>query len=424
MESLWDWFKEHKETIKKGATTIALTIGVASATVLVSSKFRLPEVGYSEFIDSVKQQNVKAVVSLPGTSNRINFAKATSDGKLKWFSTMLVFNSAATMGHFLTENGVPYRATSTSLKQLIVPYAVLFASLGAAAFIVKTLLGDGHSVGTRRDKKSRDAPSITFGDVAGVTDAKMDLQEIVDYLQNPTRYRTIGAHLPRGVLLIGPSGTGKTLLAKAVAGEAQVPFFACSASEFVEEFVGRGAGRVRELFQRAKVAAPSIIFIDEIDSLGQMRTTRGGSYSNEEREQTLNQLLTAMDGFDSHAGVVVIAATNRYQVLDEALLRPGRFDRHVKVDLPSEEDRKEILMIHLRHVKVAEGVEWDYIAARTQGFSGAELANLINEAAFMAVRSKRPVVEKTDFAEALQRSLTRRRLAIQSRNGLMEQHSS
>ena len=248
---------------------------------------------------------------------------------------------------------------------------------------------------------------ITFDDVAGVDEAKVELQEIVDFLQNAQKYIVLGAKIPKGVLLVGPPGTGKTLLAKAIAGEAGVPFFSISGSEFIEMFVGVGASRVRDLFNQAKKEAPCIVFIDELDALGKSRASAGSFMgSNDEREQTLNQLLAEMDGFEPNAGVILLAATNRPEVLDPALLRPGRFDRQIVVDRPDKLGRLAILEVHARNVKLAQGVDLKKLAARTPGFAGADLANLINEAALLAARQNLPAVTMADFNEAIERILT------------------
>ncbi len=247
-------------------------------------------------------------------------------------------------------------------------------------------------------------PLVTFADVAGEDEAKAELSEVVDFLVNPAKYHQIGARLPRGVLLVGPPGTGKTLLAKAVAGQAHVPFFTVSASEFVEMFVGVGAGRVRDLFEKAKEAAPSIIFVDELDAVGRQRFAGIGG-GNDEREQTLNQLLVEMDGFEPHQDVVVIAATNRPDVLDPALLRPGRFDRQVTLGLPDRRGRTAILEIHKKGIAVVPGLNLGDIAAVTSGFSGADLANLVNEAALIAARRNKVEVDRTDFDAALDKIL-------------------
>jgi cell division protease FtsH len=245
---------------------------------------------------------------------------------------------------------------------------------------------------------------VTFQDVAGEDEAKTELQEIVDFLRNPIKYHQIGARIPRGVLLVGPPGTGKTLLARAVAGEAHVPFFSLSASEFVEMFVGVGASRVRDLFEQAKTTAPAIVFIDEMDAVGRRRGAGLGTV-NDEREQTLNQLLVEMDGFDEHHEVIVLAATNRPDVLDPALLRPGRFDRQVTVTLPDRRGREGILRIHTRHLRLAPEVDLGLMARSTTGFSGADLANLCNEAALLAARNNRQQVTMADFEEAVDKVL-------------------
>jgi cell division protease FtsH len=254
--------------------------------------------------------------------------------------------------------------------------------------------------GSRARLYNQEMPGITFADVAGAEDAKEELKEVVDFLKHPERYRALGARLPRGVLLVGPPGTGKTLMARAVAGEAKVPFFSISASEFVEMFVGVGASRVRDLFTKAKEAAPSIVFVDEIDAVGRQRGAGLGG-GNDEREQTLNQLLVEMDGFDVNTSVIVMAATNRPDVLDPALLRPGRFDRQVTVGLPDRTGREAILKIHTRKLRMGTDVQLRLLARRTPGFSGADLANLANEAALSAARRVGTEVEMRDFEEAM-----------------------
>lgn len=263
------------------------------------------------------------------------------------------------------------------------------------------------SGGSGGSKVSEQGETITFADVAGVDEAKEELEEIVEFLRNPDRYIRLGARPPRGVLLVGLPGTGKTLLAKAVAGEAEVPFISCSASEFVELYVGMGASRVRDLFARAKKEAPSIIFIDEIDAVAKSRDGRFRIVSNDEREQTLNQLLTEMDGFDSNSAVIVLGATNRSDVLDPALRRPGRFDRVVTVEAPDRTGREAILKVHIakKELPLAEDVDIGDIASMTTGFTGADLANLVNEAALLAGRQSKQVVEKIDFIQAVERSI-------------------
>ena len=263
------------------------------------------------------------------------------------------------------------------------------------------IFGVGKAQAQLFDKEKKD--KVTFEDVAGLYGAKQEVQEIVEFLKNPKRYSEIGAKIPKGVLLVGPPGTGKTLLAKAVAGEADVPFFSMSGSDFVEMFVGVGASRVRDLFRQAKEKAPAIIFIDEIDAIGRARGKGVMTGGNDERESTLNQLLTEMDGFGTNSGVIILAATNRADVLDAALLRAGRFDRQIHVELPDLQERKEIFMVHLRPLKLDETVDIDFLSKQTPGFSGADIANVCNEAALIAARGGRKKVGKQDFMDAVDR---------------------
>ena len=258
----------------------------------------------------------------------------------------------------------------------------------------------GKSTGKLADKNK---VNVTFKDVAGLYGAKEEVMEIVDFLKNPKKYTALGGKIPKGALLVGPPGTGKTLLAKAVAGEADVPFFSMSGSDFVEMFVGVGASRVRDLFRQAKEKAPCIVFIDEIDAVGRARSKNAGFTSNDERENTLNQLLTEMDGFGSNSGVIILAATNRADILDKALMRAGRFDRQIHVDLPELKERLEIFKVHLRGIKLAPDFQIDFLAKQTPGFSGADIANVCNEAALIAARKNKAVVEKQDFLDAIDR---------------------
>ncbi len=259
---------------------------------------------------------------------------------------------------------------------------------------------------------------VTFNDVAGLEEAKVEVMEIVDFLKNPKKYTSLGGKIPRGALLVGPPGTGKTLLAKAVAGEAQVPFFSLSGSDFVEMFVGVGASRVRDLFRQAKEKAPAIIFIDEIDAIGRARGKAPSFSANDERESTLNQLLTEMDGFGSNSGVIILAATNRADVLDRALLRPGRFDRQIYVELPDLNGRKEIFLVHLKPIKTDESVDIDFLARQTPGFSGADIANLCNEAALIAARNNKLAVDKADFLAAVDRVIG----GLEKKNKIITHH--
>lgn len=258
----------------------------------------------------------------------------------------------------------------------------------------------GRATGKLADKKSQ---KVTFKDVAGLYGAKEEVMEVVDFLKNPKKYTSLGGKIPKGVLLVGPPGTGKTMLAKAVAGEANVPFFSISGSDFVEMFVGVGASRVRDLFRQAKEKSPCIVFIDEIDAVGRARGKNVGFSSNDERENTLNQLLTEMDGFASNSGVIVIAATNRADILDQALMRAGRFDRQIHVDLPDLNERKEIFTVHLKGIKLDEDFDLEFLAKHTPGFSGADIANVCNEAALVAARNDRSAVGKQDFLDAVDR---------------------
>jgi cell division protease FtsH len=281
---------------------------------------------------------------------------------------------------------------------------VIVAAILRAVFFSKPINPGGSFGAWKNQEVEPTTISDTFADVAGVEVAKQDLQEIVEFLKFPEKFTKVGAKIPRGVLLAGPPGTGKTLLARAVAGEAGVPFFSCSGSDFIEMFVGVGASRIRDLFAKARTKAPSIIFIDEIDAIGKSRTSSfGGSASNDEKDQTINQLLTEMDGFQGNTGVIVIAATNREDLLDEALTRPGRFDRMVRVDLPDLAGRTDILRIHTMGKPLAEDVDLRGIARNTVGFSGADLANLANEAAIYAARDNREVIQPPDWDRALEK---------------------
>ncbi|MDI3341694.1 MAG: ATP-dependent zinc metalloprotease FtsH [Sphaerobacter sp.] len=323
------------------------------------------------------------------------------------FQTTIPENSQPELVPLLEEHNVTIsvqQAGGSLWPSLLATIVPLFLFIGLMVYLGRSMSRGQQNVFSFGRSRARvydaERPRVTFADVAGEEEAKAELSEVVDFLRNPMKYHAIGARLPRGILLVGPPGTGKTLLARAVAGEAGVPFFSVSASEFVEMFVGVGASRVRDLFERAKAAAPSIMFVDELDAVGRQRFAGLGG-GNDEREQTLNQLLVEMDGFEAHQDVIVIAATNRPDVLDPALLRPGRFDRQVTVGLPDRRGREAILRIHSRGIPVQPDVDLAGIAAMTPGFSGADLANLVNEAALMAARKNKKVVEREDFDEAL-----------------------
>jgi len=323
------------------------------------------------------------------------------------FKTTIPENSQEQLVPLLEEAGVRIEASEerqSILPTLLISVLPLMLFLGLIIFMGRNMSrGQQNVFGFGRSKAKMydpERPHVTFAEVAGEEEAKQELTEIVDFLKNPMKYHQIGARLPRGILLVGPPGTGKTLLAKAVAGEAGVPFFSVSASEFVEMFVGVGASRVRDLFERAKAASPAIIFVDELDAVGRQRFAGVGG-SNDEREQTLNQLLVEMDGFEANQDVIIVAATNRPDVLDPALLRPGRFDRQVTVGLPDRRGREAILQIHSRGIPLDGSIDLNNIAGGTPGFSGADLANLVNEAALTAARRNRKSVTRADFDEAL-----------------------
>jgi cell division protease FtsH len=296
------------------------------------------------------------------------------------------------------------------LEWLIFPLLLIFMwifmfrgmnrNMGGGAGGPGGIFNVGKSTGKLAEK---DSIKVTFKDVAGLYGAKDEVMEIVDFLKNPQKYTALGGKIPKGALLVGPPGTGKTLLAKAVAGEANVPFFSISGSDFVEMFVGVGASRVRDLFRQAKEKSPCIVFIDEIDAVGRARSKNAGFSSNDERENTLNQLLTEMDGFGSNSGVIILAATNRADILDKALMRAGRFDRQIHVELPDLKERQEILQVHLRGLKLADDFDLEFLAKHTPGFSGADLANVCNEAALTAARRDKSAIEKQDFLDAVDR---------------------
>ncbi len=371
------------------------------------------------FLTEVRESNVKEISST-GETVKGEFRKDVSyDGdKAKNFETEVpTFANEDELANLLEENDVVVSAQPPGERSLL--ETILF-SFGPTILLVAIFIwlfrraaqsaGGGGMLGqfgrSRARRVEPETQTVTFDDVAGIDEAKSELAEVVDFLRNPDRYRKLGARIPRGVLLQGPPGTGKTLLARAVAGEAGVPFFSASASEFIEAIVGIGASRVRDLFQQAKEAAPAIIFIDELDAIGRARGGGGASLGgHDEREQTLNQILTEMDGFDSSDQVVVTGATNRPDVLDPALLRPGRFDRRVTVQPPDSAGRAAILRVHTRSVPLADDVNLDQLASTTPGMVGADLANLANEAALLAARRGHEKVQSADFTDALERIL-------------------
>ena len=400
--------------VKQPKKPLAYYYGVVLLLLLVFNWLVMPlitdakikEVDYGTFMSMTEQKNIGRV-EIEG--NQILF---TDKGETQVYKTGVMqdpdlvqrlYDAGATFSSEIVEETSPLL---TFLLSFIVPL-VLFIALGQ--FMSRKLMdkmGGPNAMSFNMGKSNakvyvKSSDGIRFSDVAGVEEAEESLTEIVNYLHDPTKYREIGATMPKGVLLVGPPGTGKTMLAKAVAGEADVPFFSISGSEFVEMFVGMGASKVRDLFKQAKEKAPCIVFIDEIDAIGQKRS--GGAYGgNDEREQTLNQLLTEMDGFEGNSGVMILAATNRPESLDPALTRPGRFDRRVPVELPDLKGREAILKVHAKKVKLAEDVNFETIARMASGASGAELANIINEAALRAVRDGRKAANEADLEESIE----------------------
>ncbi len=396
--------KMRNKKIKIGVIYFSIILVVLLLINYGMNSARNQKVYYSEFKQMVQDGKVTQV-------------QMSADGSIAFKvsgETFITYNTVATeslttITAYLEENQVPvydgYIAETNILLALLLQVGVpILLCIVLWHFISKSMsrgMGDAMSFGKNNAKiYAENETGIKFADVAGEDEAKESLEEIVDLLHNPQKYAAIGAKLPKGALLVGPPGTGKTMLAKAVAGEAQVPFFSISGSEFVQMFVGMGAARVRDLFRQAQEKAPCIIFIDEIDAIG--RSRENSISTNDEREQTLNQLLTEMDGFDSSKGVVILGATNRPEILDPALLRPGRFDRQVNVEIPDYLGRLAILEVHAKKIRMSSSVNLDTIAKTTPGASGADLANIINEGALLAVRKGRNAVEQWDLEEALE----------------------
>ena len=394
---------------------LAINYYVGARAMHSAARLRIP---YSPFfLDQVKKGDVVSITS-KGTAIQGTFKDATAYAGSKpasEFATEIpTFADTKALSNLLESKGVvvnakPLTGSVAWWESLLLSFGPTVLFIGLLILLMRRAGGVQGALGAfGRSKARRYEPSgtkVTFADVAGIDEAKAELTEVVDFLSHPEKYVRLGAKIPHGVLLSGPPGTGKTLLARAVAGEADVPFFSLSASEFVEAIVGIGASRVRDLFAQAKEAAPAIVFIDELDAIGRARTSgvAGFSGGNDEREQTLNQILTEMDGFDSATGVIVIAATNRPDVLDQALLRPGRFDRRVAVQPPDRRGREAILKVHTRSVPVGPDVDLGRLAATTPGMVGADLANLVNEAALLAARRGHDQVLGADFADALER---------------------
>src|SRR5919198_918800 len=402
-----------------------LLLGLAQMYYLTPSGRTIP---YSEFKELLKQGQI-AEVTIADQVIR-GMLKQDQDNKGRQFQTTRVEDPKLT--EELEAKGVRYTGEVVNrwLPDLLGWIVPLVFFIGIWGFFFRRMSGaEGGVMSFARSRAkiyADDEVKVRFADVAGVDEAEEELKEIVEFLKNPKKYTNLGGRIPKGVLLVGPPGTGKTLLARAVAGEAHVPFFSLSGSEFVEMFVGVGAARIRDLFQQAEAKAPCIVFIDELDALGKVRV-QSPIGSHEEREQTLNQLLAEMDGFDSRKGVIIMAATNRPEVLDPALLRPGRFDRQVLVDKPDVRGREDILRIHVKTVKIAGSVDLKVIAARTAGFAGADLANLVNEAALLAARKDKLLVEMKDFDEAIDRliaGLEKKRVMSRKEREIVAYHES
>ena len=372
------------------------------------SEHQIKDVDYNTFVTMTEQGEVGRV-EIQEQSNRILFT--SSDEKTVYKTAMVpddgLVQRLLDAGVSTTGEEIEQTSTLVSILAWVLPI-IIFVALGQymSRKMMEKMGGGGNSMMFNMGKSNakvyvKSAEGIKFDDVAGEDEAKENLTEVVNYLHDPSKYQEIGASMPKGILLVGPPGTGKTMLAKAVAGEANVPFFSMSGSEFVEMFVGMGASKVRDLFKQAKEKAPCIVFIGEIDAIGQKRS--GGQYGgNDEREQTLNQLLTEMDGFEGNNGVIILAATNRPESLDPALTRPGRFDRRVPVELPDLKGREAILQVHAKKIKVAEDVDFNKIARMASGASGAELANIVNEAALRAVRDGRRFATQADLEESIE----------------------
>ena len=388
------------------------------------AEHQIQEVDYNTFVSMTEKKEI-GKVEIQQQSNRILF---TDKDEKAIYKTAIVPDDGMVQrlldaGISTTGEEIEQTSLLTDILGWVLPL-VLFIAIGqlVSRSLMKKMGGGSNSLMFnmgRSDAKIyvKSAEGIKFDDVAGEDEAKENLQEVVNYLHDPSKYKEIGASMPKGILLVGPPGTGKTMLAKAVAGEANVPFFSMSGSEFVEMFVGMGASKVRDLFSQAKEKAPCIVFIDEIDAIGQKRS--GGQYGgNDEREQTLNQLLTEMDGFDSSNGVIILAATNRPESLDPALTRPGRFDRRVPVELPDLLGREAILKVHAKKIKIAEDVDFNKVARMASGASGAELANIVNEAALRAVRDGRRFATQADLEESIEVVIA----GYQKKNAIMTDH--
>jgi cell division protease FtsH len=395
---------------------IAAVIGILVVQYFFATAKPIERIPYSKFQQLLHDRQISEI----GVSDRYiegKLKKPLPDGKTQFMTTRVDPQFAEELQKYdVTYTG---EVESTFLRDLLSWIVPMFLFFGLWTFLARRSaqgLGGLMSIGKSKAKiYVQSDTGVRFDDVAGVDEAKEELREVVDFLKSPTEYSRLGGRMPKGVLLVGPPGTGKTLLAKAVAGQAKVPFFSISGSEFVEMFVGVGAARVRDLFEQARAQAPAIIFIDELDALGRARGFGRYAGGHDEKEQTLNQLLTEMDGFDSRSGLVILAATNRPEILDPALLRAGRFDRQILVDRPDRKGRIAILQVYMSKAKLASDVEPDKVAALTPGFTGADLANLVNEAALLATRRNSDAVTMTDFTNAVERMVA----GLEKRNRLL-----
>jgi cell division protease FtsH len=385
-----------------------LIVGSIALVQFASSRRQdAADITYTQFTDQLEAGNIAAVEITERVQIKGDFKRAVAVGRrsAEHFTTLLPFESQPQWVQTLREKGVDVRAREEkqSFGVFLFSFLPYLFILGLIIFMLRQMQQGGNRAFAFGKSKAKllsgDTPKITFADVAGCDEAKQELEEIIDFLKDPQKFQRLGGRLPKGALLVGPPGTGKTLLAKAVAGEAGRPFFSMSGSDFVEMFVGVGASRVRDLFEQGKAHAPCIIFIDEIDAVGRHRGAGLGG-GHDEREQTLNQLLVEMDGFESNDGVILLAATNRPDILDPALLRPGRFDRQIVVDMPDVKGREQILRVHTRKIPLGSGVNLERIAKGTPGLSGAELSNIVNESALLAARRNKSAVDMNDLEDA------------------------
>ena len=405
------------KNMKKGLFPyVFLFIFIVTCLILVNGmNSKVNELSYDEFMKSMSNNEIEELTITPKTRSNLYYIEGSMKGyeENEKFTLYLplsdefiskVISGEENYGFTVETKQDPEASSWLLIVVNVLPYVLL---IGATIWLFTRQLGGNNKsmdFGKSRAKLMEDGVKTTFKDVAGLTEEKEEVQELIDFLKNPKKFQSMGARIPKGVLLVGPPGTGKTLLARAVAGEARVPFYYISGSDFVELFVGIGASRVRDMFKQAKMNAPCLIFIDEIDAVGRQRGTGLGG-GHDEREQTLNQLLTEMDGFGANEGIIIIAATNRPDVLDPALLRPGRFDRQVTVALPDKNAREEILKVHAKNKILDKDITLEYLAKRTPGFSGADLENLLNEAALLAVRRNKKAITMAEIDEATDRVL-------------------